>query len=439
MSLTKASFSMINGAVFNVLDYGADNTGVADCTSAFQAAIDAAQPTHATVYIPTGTYLVNSTVTVYNGTQIRGETWNQYPDGYGRLAKATTINFSPTTLTPLFDYEWSANDPPPVGFVFHTSIKNLRIKGNSYTTAQYALKLNSVIYGLFENLSITNFTAAIYCSSTIDNRFCNIFAGDGVTGVLYAGGNETTDVWDSCTFNGVQVGIDFLGSSIAIRFTDCLWEQCDVYGMRLAKECQNIEVVSGYCEDVPFLANPDGAMFRVGATGTTLVTENQLTVIGGKWTGRNAGSYGNWLDVDYANGVLISNVNVSRFPYVIRTTANTLNGAVVVSGVAGISWTGFSQGTTGKIKGMLPSGVINSGSYNQVFVGQSLFASSYVAAPSVYLSSDLSGAVINSGLGSPEGATTAPVGSLWCRTNGGAGTTLYVKESGTGNTGWVAK
>lgn len=44
-----------------------------------------------------------------------------------------------------------------------------------------------------------------------------------------------------------------------------------------------------------------------------------------------------------------------------------------------------------------------------------------------------------SGSGTPEGAVTAPVGSLYTRTNGGAGTTLYVKESGTGNTGWVAK
>lgn len=41
--------------------------------------------------------------------------------------------------------------------------------------------------------------------------------------------------------------------------------------------------------------------------------------------------------------------------------------------------------------------------------------------------------------GTPEGAVTAPVGSLYTRTDGGAGTTLYVKESGTGNTGWVAK
>jgi hypothetical protein len=43
------------------------------------------------------------------------------------------------------------------------------------------------------------------------------------------------------------------------------------------------------------------------------------------------------------------------------------------------------------------------------------------------------------GTGSPETVVSAPVGSLFLRTNGGASTTLYVKESGTGNTGWVGK
>ena len=44
-----------------------------------------------------------------------------------------------------------------------------------------------------------------------------------------------------------------------------------------------------------------------------------------------------------------------------------------------------------------------------------------------------------SGSGSPESVVTAPVGSLYTRTDGGAATTLYVKESGTGSTGWIAK
>jgi len=48
-------------------------------------------------------------------------------------------------------------------------------------------------------------------------------------------------------------------------------------------------------------------------------------------------------------------------------------------------------------------------------------------------------ATFTSGTGSPESVKTAPVGSLYTRTDGGASTTLYVKESGAGNTGWIAK
>ena len=46
---------------------------------------------------------------------------------------------------------------------------------------------------------------------------------------------------------------------------------------------------------------------------------------------------------------------------------------------------------------------------------------------------------IVSGSGSPNSVVTAPPGSLYLNTSGGAGTTLYVKESRTDNLGWVAK
>lgn len=50
-----------------------------------------------------------------------------------------------------------------------------------------------------------------------------------------------------------------------------------------------------------------------------------------------------------------------------------------------------------------------------------------------------SGPSVQAGLGTPEGLITAPMGSLYLRTDGGASTTLYVKTSGTGPTGWTAK
>lgn len=51
----------------------------------------------------------------------------------------------------------------------------------------------------------------------------------------------------------------------------------------------------------------------------------------------------------------------------------------------------------------------------------------------------LGGPMIIAGINTPEGAVTAPVGSLFLRSNGGAGTSLYVKEAGAGNVGWAPK
>lgn len=43
------------------------------------------------------------------------------------------------------------------------------------------------------------------------------------------------------------------------------------------------------------------------------------------------------------------------------------------------------------------------------------------------------------GAGDPNGVVAATVGSTYRRTDGASGAVLYVKESGAGNTGWVAK
>ena len=66
MSLTKVHNRMIDGSVANVLDFGADPTGSIDSQSAIQAAIDSGKP----AYLPSGTYRVDSTLTI--GTRGKG-------------------------------------------------------------------------------------------------------------------------------------------------------------------------------------------------------------------------------------------------------------------------------------------------------------------------------------------------------------------------------
>lgn len=65
MSLTKATYSMIEGTPSNVRDFGAVGDGVTDDTAAIQAAINASDY----IFIPEGTYKVTSTINVNNNNK----------------------------------------------------------------------------------------------------------------------------------------------------------------------------------------------------------------------------------------------------------------------------------------------------------------------------------------------------------------------------------
>lgn len=80
-----------------------------------------------------------------------------------------------------------------------------------------------------------------------------------------------------------------------------------------------------------------------------------------------------------------------------------------------------------------------SGSGIQITNGNMISNGNYFSRGGGYYLGASDNCNISTGTGSPEGVVTAKVGSLYLRSDGGASTTLYVKESGTGNTGWVAK
>ena len=69
MSLTKVSYSMIQGALANILDFGADPTGAVSST----AALDAAIATGNSVYVPKGTFKLTGMSTLTSGCCVYGE------------------------------------------------------------------------------------------------------------------------------------------------------------------------------------------------------------------------------------------------------------------------------------------------------------------------------------------------------------------------------
>jgi len=80
-------------------------------------------------------------------------------------------------------------------------------------------------------------------------------------------------------------------------------------------------------------------------------------------------------------------------------------------------------------------GALRPSTDNLFILGAPDFRWSTVYANSIQIGSS-SGPTISTGSVSPEGVVTAPVGSSYTNTSGTSGQTLYVKETGSGNTGW---
>ena len=76
MSLTKVSYSMINGAAVNVLDFGAAGNGTTNDSAAIQSAIDYAALNNLSLYFPSGVYAHTSTLVWKNGVRYFGPNVN---------------------------------------------------------------------------------------------------------------------------------------------------------------------------------------------------------------------------------------------------------------------------------------------------------------------------------------------------------------------------
>lgn len=207
MSLTKVSYSMIEGAVVNVIDYGADNTGTNDSAAAIRLALDYAGSLTrgATVLFPEGTYKVLSTVFIptTTGIVLRGE--NAILEGQG-AGTGTILETGREAYSTGGTTNWTGgNETFPH---YYQTIQGLTFK-NCY----YGLKLWNFIQGcLVQNNSTSSGVttlmylqrcfycgvlnnAAIDCynvSGTAITEACFIFGG--ANNVMNIQGNSATRI-----------------------------------------------------------------------------------------------------------------------------------------------------------------------------------------------------------------------------------------------------
>lgn len=112
MSLTKVSYSMLSGSPVNVIDYGADPTGVADSTTAIQNALNQG----GNVLLPKGTYKTTTSLKFPRGTFLLG-------DGMNQTAIVSTNNANPVILIDQSKASGAA--------VTDTGVSQMRLTGGS--------------------------------------------------------------------------------------------------------------------------------------------------------------------------------------------------------------------------------------------------------------------------------------------------------------------
>jgi hypothetical protein len=415
-----------NPGWIDVRDYGARGNNSADDTTAIQAALTAAASSGREVYLPPGTYRHGDLVRP-GGVFVRGA-------GQGR-----------TTL--LYTGSGTAWSVPASGVrTYRGGFRDLTI---STTTGAVGIDLDSVSLAHVQGIEVNGFSAqGIRLRSSISG------------GCVY---NRFHDVKvQSVAYPNSAVGLSIeAGSSNANTFLGCRTNLCNV-GFLVADSNDNSFFG---CQ-----AETGGTGFRITASSSGLSGWNRLfgcraennavygvdiassnvndTVIAGLWTGSNGTDYNDLgtrthraTDQMYVNSLgliqfalaaVIPSITLSSTSGALAGATNTplyLRGSVPDNASAVGAWIGNSPTLTNaaaRIVGFCRDTAVTH------------------AEPVAYVRRDgayefTNGVLILTGSGTPEGNVTAPVGSLYLRSDGGAGTSLYVKQSGTGSTGWAGK
>lgn len=300
----------------------------------------------------------------------------------------------------------------------------------------------------------------------------NTFDGtdrDDVTILVTLGGNSDSNPNTSTTFaNNIVRGRMQMTNVVNLRFTD----NQIVPGIELTLEpivnfirvCKNATVSGNHFERatgstagivVQFTQNtslvPDGIVF----TDNTVVQNTAYTCVSFdgcdnvlasnnlvKFNSSNTATYaaivldatlGNLQSFTASGNTIVGNLGGGTLGYGVQVNArsNAIARAVVIGNSVRSAVTGVAFQKT-------------AGSYTNfpVCTGNS-FTSATVAveatSQTILVGGQQGDVVVLVGAGDPEAAITAPIGSVFYRNDGGAGTVLNIKESGTGNTGWVAK
>ena len=378
----------------SVTDFGATGNGVTDDTDAINEALSQiSSETGGTLYFPAGTYITSSVIQIPSYVTLRG-------------AVGKNVSKLVGTSDKIISNDAGSTNPATQ----HIGIHDLTIEGGDDTN--YAIFLDGCQYSNFSNLYITGITKSTgygielttvdigggsYVGSSM-NSFYNIRIHN-----CYNGWHFTKNASDTGT-DGANLNQVYSSHTTG-------------YGDSGASSLTGIGTYVEYGEGNTFVGcrnltgNDWTTAWQIQDSVNTLVGCASDGAIGGTAPDGSENIYG--MPYGYDNNargfyftstatgsILVNPLGNSPKERVTFEDQNTFETIFVLRHQ--FNWFGKAR-------------------FYQIGVGNTFDASFY------------------SGTGSPENNVTAKIGSVYLRTDGGTTSTFYVKESGSDNTGWVAK
>ena len=241
MSLTKVSYSMVQGAPINVLDYGADSTGATNSATAIQTALNTGAPE---VFFPAGSYLLNSVLTLSPLQRIVGES-STLIIGNALCGAGTSNNTPIITMaerSAISGFIFKTQTQPIINATITTPVVHpycIAVNGISYTTIQnvdFLACWRGVVAGnsaphecmTIQNMRGTIFETPVYIDQNTDvDRLLDIQLNPTYA-VYYGGlGNFTSDAITAYQRNTANANAFTINKADWLQMNNCF-----VYGYK---------------------------------------------------------------------------------------------------------------------------------------------------------------------------------------------------------------
>lgn len=434
--------------VFNPLDYGADPTGATDSRAAVVACLAAATAdlqtglpygsgtTHGEIEWTAGQYTISSSITLPTQIPLKmrgsggsgGDFLNQqavaiiFTTGGFILDNAQTNAVSWDGLTIMSNNGVCLFVDRGAG---PGSMRNCELR--SYTSGQPALKIRNAFWGDFQSVT---FRAPDTSTPSV------LIESDSIT---YTGGMEGWLFrWLWCKFDYAGVRWDIGANHSTIIGAATVFDGCDTENFSSSGTAgamlhiRNTHATqSTTFETVEFrsCSHNDGGTDVLALTtlGSGLLIVQSASIIHtNPYTG--ATTY-HVRHVETGGGAAHCDrifIKGAGNPLILFGASSGGYGAMVQ--VSGSGWQYIGDRTTATAF----SALVNGDTQSRITIdAQGLIK----RGPGGSTAPDVVHATVT---GTPEGATTSNIGGVAQRRDGAAGSALYLKETGTGNTGWVA-